>query len=207
MNRRMIKKFGLLGLTLLASGALISACGSSGGSVTKQSVSMGSYTQVERLARPAINEALIGTNTNLNLWNSVPPSADLSPGGSAIVSEAGGTLTAINTYGTAQGLMPPPVSQVVSGFLPDVMRIDTSISIPGAIPTLTSVTGMGYSGCLGPTKAILCGGRKLRDNVVQITVNYLANGTNASFAGVTYDPTTQAPPAVLAGFPYEAAPY
>lgn len=167
----------------------------------------GTYVQVERLGRPAINEALIFQNANLNLWNSVSPSIDLTPAGGGIVTEAGGTLTAINSYATGQGLMPPPVSQVVSGFLPDVMRVDTTKAFPGASATLTSIGGgMAYAGCLGATKAILCGGRKLRDNVVQITVNYLANGLNAGLAGVTYDPMTQGPPALLTGFPYLAAP-
>jgi len=169
------------------------------------------YVQVERLARPAINEGLVITNSNLNLWNSVPPSDDLATAGAGIVAEAGGTLTAVHNYAAAvpQSLAPPPVSQIVSGFLPDVMRIDTTKTIHGNPGTLTNVTDgtMAYDGCLGPTHFILCGGRKLRDNVVQITINYLANGTNDSFAGVTYDPTTQGPPTLLSGFPYEALPY
>lgn len=184
----------------------LAACNSGGGSSSPGSAT-GTYVQVERLGRPAINEALIFKNANLNLWNSVAPSVDLSTAGAGIVTEAGGTLTAINGYAAGQGLMPPPVSQVVSGFLPDVMRIDTTKALPGASASLTTIGGgMAYAGCLGATKAILCGGRKLRDNVVQITVNYLANGLNAGFAGVTYDPQTQGPPALLGAFPYLAAP-
>ncbi len=203
MNKYTLKK-----LSLFAVGAvtisLLTSCnsGGSGSSAIPQ------YTQVERLGRPAINEALIFKNANLNLWNSVAPSVDLTTAGNGIVTEAGGTLTAINSYATGQGLMPPPVSQVVSGFLPDVMRIDTTQAFPGASATLTTIGGgMAYAGCLGATQAILCGGRKLRDNVVQITVNYLANGLNASLAGVTYDPTTQGPKPLLGVFPYVAAPY
>ena len=198
------KKIGVLALSALGAGMIASGCGSDD---VAPAAAVASYTQVERLGRPAINEALIFTNANLNLWNSVGPSVDLTAAGSGIVTEAGGTLTAIFNYATVQGLAPAPVSQVVSGFLPDVMRIDTTSAFTGPSTTLTTIGGgMAYAACLGATKAILCGGRKLRDNVVQITVNYLANGTNAAFAGVTYNPGVQAPPALIAGFPYEAAP-
>ena len=204
MNNLKISAILLSGLSA-ATLATLSGCGSdSGGGGT---ATPSSYTQVERLARPAINEGLILTNSNLNLWNSVAPSADLSQGGAGIVTEAGGVLTAVHDYAMGQGLAPPAVATVVSGFLPDVMRIDTSKALPGASASLTTIGGgMAYAGCLGATKGILCGGRKLRDNVIQITVNYLANGTNASLAGVPYDPAAQAPPALLSAFPYEAAP-
>ena len=164
------------------------------------------YTQVERLARPAINEGLIYTNANLNLWNSVGPALDLSPAGSGIVTEAGGVLGLIKAAYTGGA----PTANVVSGFLPDVMRIDTTKTFTGQESSYTAVTAKtAYAGCVSATKYILCGGRKLRDNTVQITLSYLAAG---NFTGVTYDPSTgtpsQAPKSLLTtGFPYEAAPY
>ena len=203
-----INSIGALPLLLLA------GCGgSSSGAIASSPSSSTSYTQVERLGRPAINEGLISSNSNLNLWNSVPPSADLGSGGTAIVSEAGGTLGAIYTYstgavGSAASLVPPATSLIVSGFLPDVMRVDLTVASTGNTAGVTTIDATrGYSHCLSATKGILCGGRKLNDNVAQITINYLADGTTHALAGVTYNPTgTQAPPTLLTAFPYEAAP-
>ncbi len=190
-------------LTLMGLAWLMTGCTGSG---TPAPI-VTSYTQVERLARPALNEGLVLTNSNLNLWNSVAPSVDLSADAANLRTEVVGTLNAIRSYATGQGLAPAPLAQVVSGFLPDTMRIDTTKNFPGASATLTTIGGgMAYAGCVSATQAILCGGRKLRDNVVQITINYLANSTNAGLAGVPYDPGTQAPPALLAAFPYMAAP-
>ena len=199
-----VVKCGLVAMTALQ----LFACGDDPAPAAPSTTT---YTQVERLARPAINEGLIITNSNLNLWNSVPPSADLSTAGAGIVTEAGSTLTAINTYATGQGLTPPSVAQVVGGFLPDVMRIDTTKAFAGNPSDVTNVTDgtMAYAGCLSATKLVLCGGRKLRDNVTQITVNYLADGLSATdnLAGVPYNPGAESPKGVLAGFPYAAAPY
>jgi hypothetical protein len=62
---------------------------------------------------------------------------------------------------------------VVAGFIPDVMRIDTSVTIPVGKP--------GYVGDYVINDAgapMLTGGRKLEDDVVDYTLTYLVFGTN-----------------------------
>ena len=62
-------------------------CGSSTSAVT--------YRQIERLARPAINEGLVRGNDNLNAFNAVPPTADLTPVAAAVIADASVTLQAL----------------------------------------------------------------------------------------------------------------
>jgi hypothetical protein len=189
---------------LLATASLgLASCNNA---ITSSSSAATGYVQVERLARPAINEGLVLSNTNLNKWNEIAPSAD---GTSAPVTEAATVLGVIYNYADALSLNPPTVAQVAGGFLPDVMRIDTTQAFAGDPGTaLTNVTDgkMAYAGCVS-AGAKLCGGRKLKDNVMQITLNYLAHGTADNLAAVPYDPDTQRPEDVLTTFPYVAAPY
>lgn len=155
--------------------ALVSACSRNQGSETQ----MGNdgYTQIERLARPAINEGLVITNSFLNAFNSIPPSADLSPGAASVVSEAGTVLTAINKYGRDNGLNPPSVAAVVAGFLPDVMRIDVRAAIRVGVWAIngdsTTIDGA----------AMLTGGRKIEDDVVDVVLSYLIAGNPACGPG------------------------
>jgi len=139
------------------------------------------YRQIERLARPAINEGLVVSNALLNAFNSVPPTADLSPAASAVIAEAAATLDAVDA---ADGVDDLTVAQVVAAFLPDVMRIDISSSV--AIGTTA------YNSCASRVNGILCGGRKIEDDVMDITLSFLisadASGAsikdNVSYAGV-----------------------
>ncbi len=131
------------------------------------------YKQIERLARPAINEGLVITNDFLNAYNSIPPSLDLSTAAAPVVAEAAGVLTAVYNYGKNAGLPAPEVGDVAAGFLPDVMRIDTSKNI--------AVGTWAYNGDFtiinGTTAgAILTGGRKIEDDVMDITLSYLIAG-------------------------------
>ena len=192
---------GLAACTVFMSAGCNKNSGSSG--AVQNVATQPNYTQVERLARPAINEGLVISNANLNLWNTIAPSADLT---SAAVTEAGGVLGIIKSVYSSGAA----TSAVVSGFLPDVMRIDTTKAFAGAEASWTAVTGKtAYASCVSATQSILCGGRKLNDNVMQITLSYLAAG---NFTGIAYTPAgltpSQAPKALLTtGFPYEAAPY
>lgn len=134
------------------------------------------YTQVERLGRPGINEALVVTNAYLNAFNSVPPNIDLTSAATAILTEAGTTLTAFNSYATTNALTPAKVVDVVAGFVPDVMVVDTSKTIAvgswaynGSLEVLTNTTGT-------TTPAMLTGGRKIEDDVIDITLTYLLAG-------------------------------
>jgi hypothetical protein len=150
----------------------------------------GTYTQVERLARPGINEALILTNDFLNALNSVGPDFEASAlkgeepaAGIAgpIVGEAIATLKAVgNDDDRALAL--------VKAFLPDVMRIDTS-------------QPSGYANELNAGGSPIRG-RLLGDDVIDITLSVVTNG------GITTDNVDYADyhQPLLADFPYLAAP-
>ncbi len=127
---------------------------------------VGNFLQVERLARPAINEGLIITNDFLNAFNSIPPSADLSAAAAPVVNEAVQTLNAV-------ALLPgaPTAQTVAAGFLPDVMRVDSTNNF--------AVGASAYNGdfvLVGGTAPMLTGGRKLTDDVIDITLSYLIAG-------------------------------
>lgn len=134
------------------------------------------FVQIERLGRPAINEGLVISNDLLNAYNSVPPTADLSAAAKPVLAEAGAVLTAVYNYGTKAGLPAPKVEAVVAGFIPDVMRIDTALSFPpgkwaynaDAVTVEGKVPG-----------AMLTGGRKIEDDVMDITLSYLIAGNPA----------------------------
>jgi hypothetical protein len=144
------------------------------------------YTQVERLGRPAINEGLVLSNDYLIAFNSIAPSIDLTTAAADVVTQAGTVLGLVHTVALAASLSPAATADVVGGFLPDVMRIDTGSADPvwGSITGRnqasanasakynTVATGTGISG----HPAILAGGRKLTDDVVNITLGYLFDG-------------------------------
>jgi hypothetical protein len=157
----------------------------------------GQYQQVERLARPAINEGLILTNDFLNALNSVgpdfeaaalagqQPAADIAQ---PIVAEAKQTLLAIgNSDARADALL--------GAFLPDVMRID--ISGPS-----------GYANDLN-AKGAPVRGRMLMDDVVDITLSVLSDGAiasdNVSYEGTPGNPAQGHDP-LETSFPYLALP-
>lgn len=148
--------------------------------------SRAAMTQVERLARPAINEGLVLTDKRMALFNAVGPSKDLSDAAAPVREQAVAVLTALNKYGSSKGLKAPAVTDVATGFLPDVMRIDTSKTVAVGTAAYNSdfviVNGT-------TTAAMLTGGRKLEDDVMDITLSYLLNGdpTGASVKdGVSY---------------------
>jgi hypothetical protein len=152
------------------------------------------YQQVERLARPGINEALVLTNANLNLWNSLPPSADGTAATAGIIGEVVAVQTALINLGAGG----PPVSTVASMFLPDVMRIDVSKTVaPGAVA---------YNSCQGAAGKPLCGGRKITDDIADITLSFLGASDptgNTVKDNVAYNDHHQP---VLGSFPYLASP-
>jgi len=201
------------------------------------------YVQVERLARPVINEALLRTHSLMGTFNSVLPNVDLATAADPVRAEVGVVLKALfmgachaskNALGqtdpAAAGALKPAgvqcaagfvlsgsafdtavasyVAAVAGAFLPDVMRVDTSIDS-------SAITAYNATPLCGPT---LCGGRKLTDPVADITYNYLLNGklAEADFLpqlknGATYTGKAgnkrQGHKAVLGTFPYAPAPY
>lgn len=165
-----------------------------------QTISVGAgnkYTQVERLARPAINEGLIVTNDFLNALNSVGPDfeaaalAGRQPAANIaapIVGEAAKTLKAI-------GNNDERTNALLGAFLPDVMRIDTT-------------NPSGYGNALN-AKGSPIRGRLLKDDVVDITLSVLTNGAitsdNVSYDGTPGNPAQGHNPLVTS-FPYLALP-
>lgn len=167
------------------------------------------YKQVEQLARPGINEALLITPGFMAGYNATAPTFGGVPAatldqvvgeaktvlkavylGSCLlngalglsadqgVKPAGMTCHAVGpavwTEGTLAGVTLTAASKtaaqayadkVFGQFEPDVMRIDTSG--PSGYLTL----------CGDASSApLLCGGRRLNDDVIDVTYNYLING-------------------------------
>jgi hypothetical protein len=129
--------------------------------------------QIERLGRPAINEGLVLSNAKLNAFNSIGPASDLSPAAQPVLAEAGAVLTAAGNYGRSLGLPAPQVGDVVAGFLPDVMRIDTRLKLAPATPAYNSDFVIVQGTTAG---AMLTGGRKIEDDVMDVTLSYLIAG-------------------------------
>jgi Domain of unknown function (DUF4331) len=148
----------------------------------------GKYQQVERLGRPGINEGLITSNNLLNIFNSVPPTVDLTPAAAPVGAEATQTLKAL-------GNSDARTTALLTAFLPDVMRIDTSGS-------------SGYANALN-TKGSPIRGRLLKDDVIDITLSVLTNDAiktdNVSYEGTPGNPSQGHKP-LEASFPYLALP-
>ncbi len=141
--------------------------------------------QIERLARPAINEGLIITNAFLNAFNMIPPSADFSDMAAPVREEA---VKVLNAFDMIDGVESITAGAVVTAFLPDVMRLDTRANIP--------VGTVAYNADLSGDKGMLTGGRKLEDDVIDITLSLLVAGDptgaavkdNVSYAGTPGNP-------------------
>jgi hypothetical protein len=161
---------------------LISHCGNTA-TTTK------SLVQIERLARPAVNEGLVLTNASLNAYNSIPPNVDLLyasvPAVGIVIGEVQTVLGLIKTFA---GTNAPAFATVAGGFVPDVMRINTEASIPPG-----SFAYNGDSGLVGGSIPILTGGRKLEDGVMNITLSYLFTGNPGSNVPATFNTTAVNP--------------
>ena len=139
-----------------------------------------SYTQVDRVGRPFRNEIFLYNPTQQNLFNSLAPSSDLLNVSSTVQTEINSVLTVIRSYATGVGLSSAPtVVAVLNGYTPDVLRIDTTL-------TTTAVGSWAYnkSTPMPSGESLLLGGRKIEDDVWDITAAYLFAG---SFTG---GPTT-----------------
>ncbi len=223
----------ILGLNLVTVLGLIS-CSQGNSSSSSNGVT---YVQVERLARPAVNEGLVLTNASLNAFNSIGPELDLDasiPAVATVQGEATTVLGVVYNLGTVAAGNPsgfpntPPVADVVGQFLPDVMRISVDDAHYGGLHLLVANTDrtsnsnqnmVGYTSCVSLTAGapLLCGGRKIRDDVIDITLTYLALGaTQAAPAAAGVVPSyavsdainynTQHTTPLLATFPFLASP-
>lgn len=148
----------------------------------------GDFNQFERLARPVINKGLFVTNDFLNAFNTIGPSRDLSAAAAPVRTEAAKTLAAL-------GNSPNRINTLVGAFLPDVMRIDTTVP----------------SGYLNATNAQASpiAGRMLSDDVVDMTLQVLTNNPaatdNLSYEGEPGNPAQGHTP-LEPNFPYLALP-
>jgi len=223
------------------------------------------YKQIEHLARPGINEALLISEGFLGGYNATAPSFAGVPAATLnqVVGEAKTVLKAVYLgacllngalgLSPANGVKPAGLTCHVTGpaiwaenslagvtltqaskdaaqayadkvfdqFEPDVMRIDTSA--PSGYLTLCGDAN---------STPLLCGGRNLNDDVIDVTYNYLINGAGTAKGaynqvnaltsdGVNFSDTdannrynvivpeanpSQYHPNVTAAFPYSAAP-
>lgn len=163
-----------------------------------QTISTGSgnsFNQVERLARPAVNEGLVVTNSFLNTLNQVTPDfeaaalAGQEPAASAAAPIVGEVRTTLKALGNSNARS----NALIGAFLPDVMRIDT--------------TGpSGYGNALN-AKGSPIRGRMLKDDVVDITLSVLTDGAitsdNVSYEGTPGNPSQGHDP-LVPDFPYLA---
>lgn len=159
------------------------------------------YTQVERLARPAINEGLIRDPDLLNAWNAVGPDKDMADAGAPIRTNAVGTLTAL-------GNNQAQIDAIVAQFLPDVIRIDTTITSGYVSPAGADPNAFSN---LSSAKKIPIGGRMIKDDVIDATMAVLVPGGLPGAAalaglesdGVSYEANHDP---LLSDFPYLARP-
>jgi len=208
-----------LAISLFAASALIAGCGSDDSTFipnntfqpnTPQGTSL---VQVEQLARPGVNEAFLFTNSFLNTYNKVSPAfiaaalanANSNEGQAAgpIFTQATTVIGLIINFGGAAGPFKNP-GQVVAAFLPDVMRVDSTLAIAQNEAAYSLAANHLSANTFSPIA-----GRKLTDDVIDVTyqallgegatdhVNYAANANNPA--------TGHNPPA--ATFPYLAPAY
>ncbi|MFK8185313.1 MAG: DUF4331 domain-containing protein [Phormidesmis sp.] len=154
-----------------------------------------SYRQVERLARPAVNEGLVVTNDFLNALNSVSPSFEAAAlsGDEAALAAAGPIVGEAKQTLLSLGNSDERANALIGAFLPDVMRIDT--------------TGpSGYANDLNAVGSPVRG-RLLEDDVIDITLSVLTDGAvtgdNVSYDGVAGNPSQGHQP-LEPDFPYLA---
>ena len=179
-----LKEYGvsvaLLGLWL----GLLNGCGDDGSS---------DYTQVERLARPAINEGLVLSSRFLKAFNEIAPSVDLTAAAADVVTEVQAVLDLIETKATnstALSLDPRGTKggtddlkqHVAKGFLPDVMRFRMTGESGFVVSGKQGSANLGKV-IAGETVALVdskylipIGGRTLRQDVGDIILTYLFDG-------------------------------
>ncbi len=163
------------------------------------------FVQIERLARPAINEGLILSNDLLNAWNRVGPDCDARAlaGQQPCASVLGPVFAQAVATLAALGNNAAQIGGIVSSFVPDVMRINTAIASGYANGAAFDTAGNITSGPKG--------GRKILDDVIDITLIVVVPGgapagaviANVESDNVAYSPAHQN---LLNAFPYLAPP-
>lgn len=208
-------RISLVGLVLLASacGDGDSGDGGDGGPMPDGPPGEIKYKQIEQLARPGINEALLISEGFLAGYNATAPTFEGVPDEvlAQVVGEAKTVLKALYLgscllngalgLDAASGVKPGGITchavgpaiwqessltgvtltaasntaaqayadKVFDQFILDVMRVDTSG--PSGYLTLCGDAN---------TKPLLCGGRLVNEDVIDITYNYLINGAGTT---------------------------
>lgn len=169
-----------LGAMVMAGGLVMHGCSKDdvvvvpgNNSSVDQAFGTGQFIQVERLGRPVINEGLVISNDFLNAFNSITPNQDLTDAAAPVRAEVVATLNALDAADAADNV---DAGAIATAFLPDVMRIDTSI--PGNLATSA------YDRALNSLGAPI-GGRKLEDDVFDITATILIGAPTSD--GVPYN--------------------
>ncbi len=156
----------------------------------------GEWMQIERLARPAVNEGLLLTNDYHNTLNAVGPDfeAAVLKGDKAAGEAAAPIIKEVSAVLGALGNDAKRTGALLGAFLPDVMRIDT--------------TGpSGYANALNKLGSPIRG-RMIKDDVIDVTLSVLSNGAvtsdNTSYDGPNQGGAKHSP--LLEGFPFLAEP-
>ncbi len=160
------------------------------------------YRQIERLARPGINEAFVLSSKKHAAFNSIAPSLDLAddPTVQSVRDDAVAVIGAITNYGRTNGLPAPTVGNVAGGFLPDVMRINTANNFSpsnvnsSATNSFPGAYASDFTGAAPTSPDVdranplrLTGGRMITDDVIDVTYTYLIAGLAAQIVdGVSY---------------------
>lgn len=164
------------------------------------------FRQIEILARPGINEALLFTNAFLNAYNAATPAqaaavlADASPN-NLLRAEALAVLTATTGANAGPSSVPnglyPDATTAVGALIPDVMRIDSTLNeIPGQPGTFIGSDTQVYAAAFLNTSSSPIAGRKLTDDVIDFTyvgllgTNQGLGTDNVSYDGVANNPAT-----------------
>ena len=168
---------GVLGLVALA------GCGNDNGGNSPKV-----YSQIDRLARPAVNEVLATVANNRHAVNDVAiPSQDGQPG--FLIDDIQSFMT--GTAGRSQA-----TTDVVKAVLvPDVMVADLSKSGPAAY------LGVETGGATGST----FGGRKLTDDVIDTSLGVIFGNTVAAL-GLAPDDGKEIPTLTTDNVSYTTAP-
>jgi hypothetical protein len=202
----------LIVVTACSSDSPTSSPGPDAGPVVDPPPAGAVFHQVEHLARPGINEALLISEAFNAGYNATAPSfAGVPPDTlNAVVEQAKGVLQALYLGGclingaagltAAAGVHPAGMTchevgakifladgvtlteasktaaklyadKVFGQFIPDVLRVDTD-----ARDAQGNLVPSNYLNLCGGSGPLLCGGRFLNDDVIDITYNYLLNG-------------------------------
>lgn len=159
----------------------------------------GKFTQFERLARPVINEGLVVNNDFLNALNTVGPDFEAAAlaGRQPAAGIAGPIIADARRTLRSLGNDEARTTALLTAFLPDVMRIDTTAP-------------SGYGNALND-KGSPIRGRLIRDDVVDITLGVLTNGAITTDNVSYFRPAGSNNPAqghspLVTSFPYLALP-